>query len=95
MENSLKIIKLDSTPSRVIIVVIAVACLTLTYFSAKWHFANGVAPTFDRTQPESPMVANWLTEVAPGDPSVRLAAAVTFERTFDMNDLDRSMREYS
>lgn len=95
MENSLKIIKLDSTPSRVIIVVIAVVCLALTHFSAKWHFANGVAPTFDRTQPESPMVANWLTEVAPGDPSVRLAAAVTFERTFDMNDLDRSMREYA
>ena len=95
MENSLKIIRLDSTPSRVIIVAIAVACLALTYFSVKWHFANGVAPTFDRTRPESPMVANWLTEVAPGDPSVRLAAAVTFERTFDMNDLDRSMREYA
>lgn len=95
MENSLKIIKLDSTPSRVIIVVIAVACLALTYFSAKWHFANAVAPTFDRTRPESPLVANWLTGVAPGDPSIRLAAAVTFERTFDMNDLDRSMREYA
>ncbi len=94
METSLKIIKLDSTPSRVIIVMIAAACLGLTYFSAKWHFASGVAPTFDRTRPESPLVANWLTEVAPGDPSVRLAAAVTFERTFDMNDLDRSMREY-
>ena len=95
MENSLKIIKLDSTPSRVAIIVIAVACFALTYFSAKWHFASGVAPTFDRTRPESSMVANWLTGVAPSDPSVRLAAAVTFERTFDMNDLDRSLREYA
>lgn len=95
MENSLKIIKLDATPSRVVIVVIAVACLAFTYFSAKWHFANGVAPTFDRSRAESPLVANWLTEVAPADPSVRMAAAVTFERTFDMMDLDRSMSEYA
>lgn len=95
MENSLKIVKLGGTPSRVVIVVIAVACLVLTYFSARWHFANGVAPTFDRSRPESPLVANWLTEIAPSDPSVRMAAAVTFERTFDMNDLDRSMREYA
>lgn len=93
--NSTTIIRLSTAPLRLILGVAAIVCLTLTYFSAKWHFANGVAPTFDRTRPESPMVANWLTEVAPSDPSVRMAAAVTFERTFDMNDLDRSMHEYA
>lgn len=94
MSQSLKIIRIAPGISRILIVSAALFCIAGTWFSVRWHFANAVASAFDRKLPESPLLANWLTEIAPGDPSIHLAAAVTFEKTFDFNDLDRSMREY-
>lgn len=89
------IIRISPGFSRVLIVTAAILCLVLTWFSVRWHFANAVAPTYDRTQPESPLVADWLTGVAPADPMVHYSAAVTFEKTFNITDLDRSLAEYA
>lgn len=95
MSKELRIIRLDPRVSRAVIIAAVLLCLTVTWFSVRWHFANAVAPTYDRTQPESPLVATWLTEVGPSDPLTHYSAAVTFEKTFNMDDLDRSLREYT
>lgn len=95
MTQDLRIIRLEPRVSRVLIIAAALACLVIAVFSVRWHFANAVAPTFDRTQPESPLVADWLTRVGPDDPLTHFSAAVTFETTFNINDLDRSLREYA
>ncbi len=95
MPDSLKILRLEPRISRVLIVAATLSCLIVTWFSVRWHFANAVAPTYDRTRPESPLVADWLTGVAPSDPTVHYSAAVTFERTFNIADLDRSLMEYA
>ncbi|MFZ1702586.1 MAG: hypothetical protein WBO10_03110 [Pyrinomonadaceae bacterium] len=94
MAQSLKIIRIQPTLSRILIVAVALVCVLATWFSIKWHFASAVAPTFDRNLPESPLIAEMLLGIAPGDPQVHTAVAVTFERTFNAADLDRSLREY-
>ena len=94
MAQSLKIIRLEPRLSRIIIIAAALVCVTASWFSIRWHFANAVAPTFERQRPESPLIANWLTEVAPSDPLTHYFAAVVFEKTFDVGDLDRSLLEY-
>lgn len=86
--------RLQPVAVKVALGALAVVCLVMTWFSVRWHFANAVAPNFDRRLPQSPMIADWLIEVAPSDPLVRQAAASTYERTFDADDLARALAEY-
>jgi hypothetical protein len=48
----------------------------------------------DRSVPGADRVADWLVQVAPADPQTHLTAALIYEKTFDTNDLERSLNEY-
>ena len=77
------------------VALIGVATLLLTWYFARWNFANAVAAVFDKSQPvASKLIAEWLVGMAPSDPLTHYAAAVTLEKTFDPDDLERSVREY-
>jgi len=78
----------------VTIILAAIATLAATWFFVRWHFANAIATHIDKTQPESKMVADWLVDMAPGDPMTHFTAAVALEKTFDTADLERSIQQY-
>ena len=81
--------------TRAAIALIGVVTLVLTWYFARWNFANAVAGVFDKSQPvASKIIAEWLVSMAPSDPLTHYAAAVTLEKTFDPTDLERSLREY-
>ncbi len=91
---SLKILKINPGVARVLIIAAAVVCLICAWFFIKWNFANAIASRMDPARPESKTVAEWLTRVAPNDPQTHFTAAALFERTFDSEDLTRSLIEY-
>jgi len=69
-------------------------CLIFAWFIIKWNFANAVAETLDNQSPESKIVAEWLTRVAPNDPQTHFTFAGVLEKTFDPDDLKRALTEY-
>ncbi|MEO6654905.1 MAG: tetratricopeptide repeat protein [Pyrinomonadaceae bacterium] len=91
---SLKILKFEPKRARVFLIIVALICIVATWFIIKWNFANAVSSRIDVTLPESKLVVDWLTGVAPSDPQTHYTSALLLEKTFDSNDLARSLREY-
>lgn len=91
---SLKILKFKSGISHIVIFAIGVLFVLAAYFFIKWNFANLIATRVDTTRPEAKLVADWLVDAAPGDTETHYAAAVVYERTFEPEDLARSLAEY-
>ena len=91
---SLKILKFEPKLARLLLIVAALLCVSATWFSIKWNFANAVSSRIDTKLPESKIVADWLTEVAPSDPQTHFTAALLLEKTFDTDDLTRALKEY-
>ncbi|MEP6788347.1 MAG: tetratricopeptide repeat protein [Acidobacteriota bacterium] len=90
----LKIVKTRSWLAAVLLTAAALTCFTATWFFIKWNFINVVAANLDSRRPESMLVVDWLTEVSPSDPQTHFAAASLFEKTFEADDLIKSLNEY-
>ena len=90
----LKIVKTDPRIARPIIVAAAVFFAIVCWFFVKWNFANTIASRLDTSRPETRFIADWLTQTAPDDPQTHYGAGVVFEKTFDTDDLKRSLSEY-
>lgn len=80
--------------ARFILIGIAIACVVAGWFFIKWNFANTIASRLDTERPESKLVADWLVQVSPNDPQTHYGTAIVYEKTFDTEDLARSVREY-
>jgi tetratricopeptide (TPR) repeat protein len=86
---ALGVIRTDSAFARTAIAAGVLACLFLAVFFAKWCFANNVsmrAATID--------VADLAVQLGPDDPQTHYAAAVLYDRTFEPQDIARSLAEY-
>ena len=90
----LKIVKTKPWLARLCLIAAAALCATAAWFFIKWNFTNFVASNIDPRRPESILVADWLTQIAPADPQTHFTAASLFEKTFDPGDLTRSLNEY-
>lgn len=91
---SLKIVKFERGVGRIILLAAAVVALFVAWSFIKWNFANTIAARMDTNAPGADRVADFLMSVAPGDPQTHLTAALIYEKTFDTNDLARSLAEY-
>ena len=69
-------------------------CVVTAWFFIKWNFANAVASRLDTKRAEFKPVADWLVQMAPNDPQTHFAAARIYEKTFDHDDLTKSLSEY-
>jgi tetratricopeptide (TPR) repeat protein len=90
----LKLIKIKPWLAGVCLTAAAVLCVTTAWFFVKWNFVNAVASHIDERRPESILVADWLTQLAPADPQTHFTAAYLFEKTFEPDDLTRALSEY-
>ncbi len=88
------IVKIDQRIFRIAIIAAALICVAAGWFFIRWNFANAISANLDSSRPESRIVAEWLLGIGPSDPQTHFAAAVIFEKTFDPDDLARSLREY-
>ena len=84
-----KAIKIDSLPSRAILLAGAVVLLAGAFFSVKWGLAN----TASSKAPDKE-VADLMVSWAPDDPQTHYTSAVLHERTFLPEDLPVSLSEY-
>lgn len=86
---SVKSIKLDSSANRAFLLAVSAACLVGFLISAKWFFANAVAPKAAFKE-----IAEITTGLAPDDPQTHYALAALSEKTFLPEDLPKSLAEY-
>jgi tetratricopeptide (TPR) repeat protein len=84
-----KAIKIDSLPSRAILLAAAVVLLAGAFFSVKWGLANTAS-----SRAEYKEVAEFMVGWAPDDPQAHYTSAVLHERTFLPEDLPVSLSEY-
>lgn len=91
---SLKILKFKPGISHIVIFAIGVLFVLAAYFFIKWNFANLIATRIDTAQPEAKIIADWLVQTAPDDAQTHYVAAIVYERTFEPEDLARSLTEY-
>ena len=89
-----KILKFSSAVGRVAIIATGVLFVFAAYLFIKWNFAGAIATRIDTTRPEAKLIADWLVETAPNDPQTHYAAGIVYERTFEPEDLTRSLLEY-
>ena len=86
---SVKSIKLDSLAKRAALLALCAFCLICFFFSAKWFFANAVAPKAAFKE-----IAEIAIALAPDDPQTHYALAALSEKTFLDEDLPKSLSEY-
>lgn len=86
---AVKSIKLETSAFRVVLLIVAVACLTAVFFFVRWCFANAIS-----SQAVDKDLAATLTNLAPDDPQAHFALAVLSEKTFLSEDLPKSLAEY-
>lgn len=91
---ALKLLRLDPRLAKAVLVLAAGATLLAAWFFVRWHFANALTARLDSKRAESQVVVDWLIGLAPSDPQGHQAAAYIFERTFNPDDLQRSLVEY-
>ncbi len=80
--------------TRIALIAAAILCLVLSWFFIRWNLGNVIASQVDPKSPDSPRVADWLTEFSPSDPQTHFLAASVFEKTFNADDLNRAVHEY-
>lgn len=69
--------------------------MLLALYQARQDLAASAAyQGLDSRIPESRFLADWMVAASPNDPYTHLAAARYFEKTFEINDLDRGLAEY-
>ncbi len=86
---ALIIIKFERRFLLPLIAASAILCLIAGWHFAKWNFANVISMHADTKD-----IADLAVSMAPGDPQTHYAAAVIYEKTFDNDDLTRSLKEY-
>lgn len=84
-----KAIKIDSLPSRAILLAAAVVLLTGAFFSVRWGLANSASSKAQHKE-----VADLIVSWAPDDPQTHYTSAVLHERTFLPEDMPVSLSEY-
>ncbi|CAN5338297.1 hypothetical protein BH20ACI2_BH20ACI2_15870 [soil metagenome] len=90
----LKLITLGPKYTRIALIAAAFLCLVLSWFFIRWNLGNVIASQVDPKSPDSPMIAEWLTEFSPSDPGTHFLSASVFEKTFNADDLSRAVHEY-
>ena len=91
---ALKIIKPPTSYALIVWLGTAVLALVFGLVCARSFFINTLATRLDIEDPAAGPLVDGLAEAAPSDPDVHVMAAVYYERTFDVADLDRSLAEY-
>lgn len=92
---ALKIVKFEAAWTRFALIAVGVIFILLTWYFIKWNFLGAVAARgFDSKVPESRSLADLVLSGAPDDPMAHYAAAVYLEKTFEINDFERSLVEY-
>jgi tetratricopeptide (TPR) repeat protein len=84
-----KSLKIDTVWKKAILVVIGGLCVILSWAFTKWGMANSAA-----VRAEDADVARFLTELAPDDPQTHYSAAVLLEKSFEQDDIARSLNEF-
>lgn len=85
----IKSIKLESIAQRAVLPVAGIFVFVLTFFAAKWCFANTIA-----TQTVQIEIAKFATELAPNDPLTHFILGALNERTFLAENQENSLAEY-
>lgn len=75
-------------------VAVAIFALGFGFIAARSFFIDTLASGLDMSDPSAGAFIDSLMEAAPNNPKVHLLAAVYYEKTFDVADLDRSLSEY-
>ncbi len=88
MINEIKF-KVSSQGRKFAIVSAVVLAALLTFYSAKWGFANAIS-----SRAEFVEISAWAAELAPADPQTRYANAVVLNATFDPTDAAKAVEEF-
>lgn len=88
------IIKTDSLTARVMIVAIVAAVCVLTYFAALWNFASAIAWRLDPAAPEAAVLAPYLVELSPTDPTTQLFVGQYYEKSFEPGSEELALAAY-
>jgi tetratricopeptide (TPR) repeat protein len=82
-------IKIDTAWKKAALVVAAAVIIPATWFVLKWCMANSATYRADTAE-----LAVYLTQLAPDDPRTHYVAAILLEKSFDPNDIEKSLGEF-
>ncbi len=84
----LRSVKIDSAWRKAALVLCGAVCILAAWYFTKWGMANSAAGRADDVE-----IAAYLTELAPDDPQTHYAAAVLLEKSFDPDDIRKTLKE--
>ena len=90
----LKSITPRATFAPVVWITAVLVVVVLGFVGARSFFIDTLATRLDIGDPAAGQMVDSLSEAAPGNRNVHLLAGVYYEKTFDVEDLDRSLAEY-
>lgn len=86
---SVKVLKINSAASKIILLAVGLSFVVAVYFFAKWEIADSVASKAAYKE-----IAEAAVDLAPSAPKARFVWAALLEKTFIPEDLPKSLEEY-
>lgn len=86
---AIKSIKVNGLAARALLAAGMLVCLAGVVFSLRWCAGNAISQNTIYLE-----VSDWAISLAPSDPQTHYTAAVLLERTFEPDNLTKSLAEY-
>lgn len=79
---------------RVLLVTAVIAACVTAYFAVRWNFASAIAWRLDPAAPEAALLAPYLVEISPGDPTAHFFLAQFHEKSFEPGSEELAIASY-
>jgi tetratricopeptide (TPR) repeat protein len=76
------------------LVAAVIAACAVTYFAVQWNFASAIAWRLDPAAPEAALLAPYLVEISPRDPTAHFFLAQFHEKSFEPGSEELAIASY-
>lgn len=83
-----------STPARILLAAAVLAACGIAYFAVQWNFASAIAWRLDPAAPEAALLAPYLVEISPRDPTAHFFLAQFHEKSFEPGSEELAIASY-
>ncbi|QQS32212.1 MAG: tetratricopeptide repeat protein [Acidobacteriota bacterium] len=79
---------------RILLVAAVIAACAVAYFGVQWNFASAIAWRLDPAAPEAALLAPYLVEISPRDPTAHFFLAQFHEKSFEPGSEELAIASY-
>lgn len=87
-------LKTHNASGRILLAAAVIGACVTAYFAVQWNFASAIAWRLDPAAPEAALLAPYLVEISPNDPTAHFFLAQFHEKSFEPGSEELAIASY-